>query len=99
MANAQFFTRLAQRIIKALDQQTFDGFCYRVEMRLRRLSESGPLVMSYAALEDYYQEQGRDWERYAMIKSIVMGREVHSEYKESTAANVKAFCIPSLHRL
>ncbi|WP_341659633.1 bifunctional [glutamate--ammonia ligase]-adenylyl-L-tyrosine phosphorylase/[glutamate--ammonia-ligase] adenylyltransferase [Vibrio sp.] len=81
LSNAQFFTRLAQRIIKALDQHTFDGFCYRVDMRLRPFGESGPLVMSYAALEDYYQEQGRDWERYAMIKGRVMGREMYSEYK------------------
>ncbi|MYM60903.1 bifunctional [glutamate--ammonia ligase]-adenylyl-L-tyrosine phosphorylase/[glutamate--ammonia-ligase] adenylyltransferase [Vibrio sp. OCN044] len=81
LSNAQFFTRLAQRIIKALDQQTFDGFCYRVDMRLRPFGESGPLVMSYAALEDYYQEQGRDWERYAMIKGRVMGSEMYSEYK------------------
>lgn len=82
VANAQFFTRLGQRIIKALDQQTFDGFCYRVDMRLRPFGESGPLVMSYAALEDYYQEQGRDWERYAMIKARVMGREMYPEYQE-----------------
>ncbi|MDN2482029.1 bifunctional [glutamate--ammonia ligase]-adenylyl-L-tyrosine phosphorylase/[glutamate--ammonia-ligase] adenylyltransferase [Vibrio agarivorans] len=82
IANAQFFTRLGQRIIKALDQQTFDGFCYRVDMRLRPFGESGPLVMSYAALEDYYQEQGRDWERYAMIKARVMGREMYPEYQE-----------------
>ncbi|MBU2897225.1 bifunctional [glutamate--ammonia ligase]-adenylyl-L-tyrosine phosphorylase/[glutamate--ammonia-ligase] adenylyltransferase [Vibrio hepatarius] len=81
ISNAQFFTRLAQRIIKALDQQTFDGFCYRVDMRLRPFGESGPLVMSYAALEDYYQEQGRDWERYAMIKGRVMGKEMYSEYR------------------
>ncbi|AIW15030.1 bifunctional [glutamate--ammonia ligase]-adenylyl-L-tyrosine phosphorylase/[glutamate--ammonia-ligase] adenylyltransferase [Vibrio tubiashii] len=82
IANAQFFTRLGQRIIKALDQQTFDGFCYRVDMRLRPFGDSGPLVMSYAALEDYYQEQGRDWERYAMIKARVMGREMYPEYQE-----------------
>ncbi|PFG45282.1 glutamate-ammonia-ligase adenylyltransferase [Vibrio sp. ES.051] len=82
IANAQFFTRLGQRIIKALDQQTFDGFCYRVDMRLRPFGESGPLVMSYAALEDYYQEQGRDWERYAMIKARVMGCEMYSQYQE-----------------
>jgi glutamate-ammonia-ligase adenylyltransferase len=82
IANAQFFTRLGQRIIKALDQQTFDGFCYRVDMRLRPFGESGPLVMSYAALEDYYQEQGRDWERYAMVKARVMGREMYPEYQE-----------------
>lgn len=80
--NAQFFTRLGQRIIKMLDQQTFDGFCYRVDMRLRPFGESGPLVMSYAALEDYYQEQGRDWERYAMVKARVMGCEMYEQYQE-----------------
>ncbi|NVH46299.1 bifunctional [glutamate--ammonia ligase]-adenylyl-L-tyrosine phosphorylase/[glutamate--ammonia-ligase] adenylyltransferase [Photobacterium damselae subsp. damselae] len=81
IANAQFFTRLGQRLIKALDQVTFDGFCYRVDMRLRPFGESGPLVMSYAALEDYYQEQGRDWERYAMIKARVMGKERFEQYQ------------------
>lgn len=81
LANAQFFTRLGQKLIKALDQQTVDGFCYRVDMRLRPFGDSGPLVMSYAALEDYYQEQGRDWERYAMIKARVMGRESFNEYQ------------------
>ena len=82
IANAQFFTRLGQRLIKALDQQTYDGFCYRVDMRLRPFGESGPLVMSYAALEDYYQEQGRDWERYAMVKARVMGCEMYPQYQE-----------------
>ncbi|WP_413111173.1 bifunctional [glutamate--ammonia ligase]-adenylyl-L-tyrosine phosphorylase/[glutamate--ammonia-ligase] adenylyltransferase [Thaumasiovibrio sp. DFM-14] len=82
IANAQFFTRLGQRLIKALDQQTFDGFCYRVDMRLRPFGDSGPLVMSYSALEDYYQEQGRDWERYAMLKARVMGRESFARYQE-----------------
>ncbi|UCZ74133.1 bifunctional [glutamate--ammonia ligase]-adenylyl-L-tyrosine phosphorylase/[glutamate--ammonia-ligase] adenylyltransferase [Dickeya zeae] len=71
--NAQFFTRLGQRLIKALDQPTVDGFVYRVDMRLRPFGDSGPLVMSFAALEDYYQEQGRDWERYAMVKARLMG--------------------------
>ncbi|MBB1312219.1 bifunctional [glutamate--ammonia ligase]-adenylyl-L-tyrosine phosphorylase/[glutamate--ammonia-ligase] adenylyltransferase [Aliivibrio sp. SR45-2] len=82
IANAQFFTRLGQKLIKALDQTTFDGFCYRVDLRLRPFGDSGPLVMSYAALEDYYQEQGRDWERYAMIKARVMGKETYSHYQE-----------------
>ncbi|MBW7982685.1 bifunctional [glutamate--ammonia ligase]-adenylyl-L-tyrosine phosphorylase/[glutamate--ammonia-ligase] adenylyltransferase [Enterobacillus tribolii] len=73
--NAQFFTRLGQRLIKVLDQPTVDGFVYRVDMRLRPFGDSGPLVLSFAALEDYYQEQGRDWERYAMVKARVMGGE------------------------
>lgn len=71
--NALFFTRLGQKLIKALDQPTADGFVYRVDMRLRPFGDSGPLVLSFAALEDYYQEQGRDWERYAMVKARLMG--------------------------
>ncbi|MCK8272467.1 bifunctional glutamine synthetase adenylyltransferase/deadenyltransferase, partial [Erwinia amylovora] len=55
------------------DQTTADGFVYRVDMRLRPFGDSGPLVMSIAALEDYYQEQGRDWERYAMVKARLLG--------------------------
>ncbi|RAW96999.1 MULTISPECIES: bifunctional [glutamate--ammonia ligase]-adenylyl-L-tyrosine phosphorylase/[glutamate--ammonia-ligase] adenylyltransferase [unclassified Photorhabdus] len=73
MDNTQFFTRLGQRLIKVLDQQTVDGFVYRVDMRLRPFGDSGPLVFSFVALEDYYQEQGRDWERYAMVKARIMG--------------------------
>ncbi|WP_192458827.1 bifunctional [glutamate--ammonia ligase]-adenylyl-L-tyrosine phosphorylase/[glutamate--ammonia-ligase] adenylyltransferase [Musicola keenii] len=82
--NAQFFTRLGQRLIKALDQQTADGFVYRVDMRLRPFGDSGPLVMSFAALEDYYQEQGRDWERYAMVKARLMGGSEDAYSQELT---------------
>ncbi len=71
--NQQFFVRLAQKLINALDQKTADGFVYRVDMRLRPFGESGPLVMNFNAIEDYYQEQGRDWERYAMLKARLIG--------------------------
>lgn len=71
--NAQFFTRLGQKLIRVLDQVTVEGFVYRVDMRLRPFGDSGPLVFSFSALEDYYQEQGRDWERYAMVKARIMG--------------------------
>ncbi|WP_140388639.1 hypothetical protein, partial [Vibrio parahaemolyticus] len=56
-------------------QVTAQGFVYRVDMRLRPFGESGPLVFSFSALEDYYQEQGRDWERYAMVKARIMGAD------------------------
>ena len=70
--NQQFFTKLAQKIITALDQITADGQVYRVDMRLRPFGDSGPLVMHFDAMEDYYQEQGRDWERYAMLKASIL---------------------------
>jgi len=68
----QFFTKLAQKLITALDQITADGQVYRVDMRLRPFGDSGPLVMHFDAMEDYYQEQGRDWERYAMLKASIL---------------------------
>ena len=71
--NQEFFIRLGQRLIKALDAPTVDGFVFRVDMRLRPYGSSGSLVLSFNALEQYYQDQGRDWERYAMIKARVVG--------------------------
>ncbi|MEX1228058.1 MAG: bifunctional [glutamate--ammonia ligase]-adenylyl-L-tyrosine phosphorylase/[glutamate--ammonia-ligase] adenylyltransferase [Marinobacter sp.] len=70
--NEQFFVRLGQRLIQALDQITGDGFVFRVDMRLRPYGQSGALAMSFSALETYYQDQGRDWERYAMVKARVV---------------------------
>ena len=86
--NQQFFTRLGQKLITALDQQTADGFVYRVDMRLRPVGESGPLVMSFNAMEDYYQEQGRDWERYAMLKARLLG---NSPYHQELIDTLRPF--------
>ena len=78
--NQEFFTRLGQKLIKALDAPTVDGFVFRVDMRLRPYGSSGPLVYSFNAMEQYYQDQGRDWERYAMIKArVVAGDQVAGE--------------------
>lgn len=71
--NQEFFIKLGQRLIKALDAITVDGFVFRVDMRLRPYGSAGSLVFSFNALEQYYQDQGRDWERYAMIKARVVG--------------------------
>jgi glutamate-ammonia-ligase adenylyltransferase len=72
LGNQEFFIRLAQKLIQALDNQTAEGQVFRVDMRLRPYGTSGALVLSFDALEEYYQTQGRDWERYAMIKSRVI---------------------------
>ncbi|MFT5452775.1 MAG: glutamate-ammonia-ligase adenylyltransferase [Enterobacterales bacterium] len=67
--NENFNNLLGRKLIKALDQITVDGFVFRVDMRLRPYGESGPLLMTFSALEEYYQDQGRDWERFALIKA------------------------------
>ncbi len=67
--NEQFFTRLGRQLISVLSRQTADGFVFRVDMRLRPFGDSGPLVVTYDAMEHYYHTQARDWERYAMVKA------------------------------
>jgi glutamate-ammonia-ligase adenylyltransferase len=71
ITNEEFFRRLAQRLIKSLQEPTAEGFVFRVDMRLRPFGEAGPLAMPFSAMVDYYQNHGRDWERYAMIKARV----------------------------
>ncbi|MGB0567790.1 MAG: bifunctional [glutamate--ammonia ligase]-adenylyl-L-tyrosine phosphorylase/[glutamate--ammonia-ligase] adenylyltransferase [Alteromonas macleodii] len=77
----QFFTKLAQKLIQALNKVTNDGQVYRVDMRLRPFGDSGPLVMHFAALEDYYQDQGRHWERFAMVKARVINDDNSQDVK------------------
>lgn len=77
ISNEAFFLRLCRRLIKVLGKTTADGFVFRVDTRLRPHGENGPLVMSFDALEQYYQRQGREWERYAWIKArVVAGDKV-----------------------
>lgn len=78
LENQDFFIRLGQKLIQALDNQTVEGFVFRVDMRLRPFGSAGPLAISFAAMENYYQEQGRDWERYAMIKARVVAGDIES---------------------
>ncbi len=68
ISNHEYFTRLGRLLIKLLGESTKDGFVFRVDMRLRPNGNSGPLALSFDAMEHYYQAHGRDWERYALIK-------------------------------
>lgn len=75
LSNQEFFIKVGQKLIQALDNSTIDGFVFRTDMRLRPYGESGPLVMNFASVEEYYQDQGRDWERYAMVKARIITSE------------------------
>jgi glutamate-ammonia-ligase adenylyltransferase len=69
IANQEYFTRLAQKLVRLLAARTAEGFAFRVDLRLRPFGDSGPVVSSAAALEDYLLTHGRDWERYAWVKA------------------------------
>ena len=67
--NHQFFSKLGQKLIHMLDAQTAEGFVFRVDMRLRPYGSSGALALNLRGFEDYFQTQGREWERFAMLKA------------------------------
>ncbi|MCH8058956.1 MAG: bifunctional [glutamate--ammonia ligase]-adenylyl-L-tyrosine phosphorylase/[glutamate--ammonia-ligase] adenylyltransferase [Proteobacteria bacterium] len=69
----EYFTRLSRYIVSLLDEVTSDGFVFRVDTRLRPFGDSGPPVVSFAALESYLLQHGRSWERYAYIKARIVG--------------------------
>jgi len=89
IANEEFFTRLGQLLIRLLETPTPEGFLFRVDMRLRPFGDSGALVASFGAFEDYLQGQGRDWERYAWVKARPMTG--HAEYARIYDSAVRPF--------
>ncbi len=72
LSNHEFFNRVGRKMIALINDLTADGYVFRVDMRLRPYGDSGPLSMSFTALEEYLMSQGREWERYAWIKARVI---------------------------
>ena len=68
-SSQEFFVALGQRLIKTLDLVSEHGFVFRVDMRLRPFGAGSALALSFDAMTSYYQQHGRDWERYALIKA------------------------------
>ena len=69
LAASDYFARLGQQLAKLLDEVTADGFSHRVDLRLRPFGNAGRVALSFAAMEQYFQREGRDWERYAWQKA------------------------------
>jgi [glutamine synthetase] adenylyltransferase / [glutamine synthetase]-adenylyl-L-tyrosine phosphorylase len=69
LAYEEFFVRAGKRVAQLLGTPTDDGFVYRVDLRLRPFGDSGPVAVSFDAMEEYLQQHGRDWERYAYVKA------------------------------
>jgi Glutamine synthetase adenylyltransferase len=67
--NGEYFVRLGRQLVRLLGEPTLDGICARVDLRLRPFGNAGRLALSFSAMEQYYQREGRDWERYAWIKA------------------------------
>jgi glutamate-ammonia-ligase adenylyltransferase len=65
----EHFARVAQRMVATLDEATGEGIAWRVDLRLRPEGVRGPLAVSLAAAERYYETWGRTWERAALVRA------------------------------
>ncbi|MGM8909585.1 bifunctional [glutamate--ammonia ligase]-adenylyl-L-tyrosine phosphorylase/[glutamate--ammonia-ligase] adenylyltransferase [Psychrobacter sp. 1U1] len=83
--NKRFMTRLGQGIIKLLDNCTADGFVFRVDMRLRPWGDGSDLAIHLSALQKYFANHGRAWERFAWLKARVVGQITPPFYDELQA--------------
>jgi glutamate-ammonia-ligase adenylyltransferase len=68
----EYCARVAKRLYTLIGDTTEDGFVFRVDLALRPNGNSGPPVVSMAMLEEYFLVQGREWERFAWLKSRVV---------------------------
>jgi [glutamine synthetase] adenylyltransferase / [glutamine synthetase]-adenylyl-L-tyrosine phosphorylase len=76
LAAEDYFARLGQRLAKLLDEPTVDGFCHRVDLRLRPFGNAGRVALSFAGMDQYFQREGRDWERYAWLKARAVAGDI-----------------------
>ncbi len=97
ISSHEYFSKLGKKLIGALSEFTADGYVFRVDMRLRPNGEAGPLVCSLPMLEEYFYVQGREWERYAWIKSRLVS-ETESDSAKHLAAQLDALVQPFVYR-
>ena len=68
----EYFSLVARKLSTLIADTTEDGFVFRVDLALRPNGNSGPPVVSMAMLEEYFLVQGREWERFAWLKSRIV---------------------------
>ncbi len=88
----EFFSRICRNLVKVLDAVTVDGFVFRTDIRLRPFGDSGPVIMTFDGMENYYLTQAREWERYAMIKA----RQVAGDF--DSGKQLQAMLKPFIYR-
>ncbi|MDC8748135.1 bifunctional [glutamate--ammonia ligase]-adenylyl-L-tyrosine phosphorylase/[glutamate--ammonia-ligase] adenylyltransferase [Xanthomonas campestris] len=76
LAAEEYFARLGQQLAKLLDETTADGFSHRVDLRLRPFGSAGRVALSFNGMDQYFQREGRDWERYAWLKARAVAGDI-----------------------
>jgi [glutamine synthetase] adenylyltransferase / [glutamine synthetase]-adenylyl-L-tyrosine phosphorylase len=75
--NAEYFARMAKGLQQWIGSNTDEGFVFRMDLALRPNGNSGPAAVSLEALEEYFLVQGREWERFAWLKSRALAPHRH----------------------
>lgn len=76
LAAEEYFARLGQQLARLLDETTADGFSHRVDLRLRPFGSAGRVALSFNGMDQYFQREGRDWERYAWLKARAVAGDI-----------------------
>ena len=92
----EFFSLVAKKLYALIGDTTEDGFVFRVDLALRPHGNSGPSVCSLSMLEDYLQVQGREWERFAWLKSRVVAPR--ASVTSGRALALRALVTPFVYR-
>lgn len=96
VSNQEYFAAAVKRIYALVGDVTEHGFVFRVDLALRPNGNSGPPVVSLDALEEYLQVQGREWERFAWLKSRIVAPQDH--IKDPSAQGLRSVVLPFVFR-
>lgn len=96
LSNQEYFSRAVKRIYALVGDITEHGFVFRVDLALRPNGNSGPSVVSLDALEEYFQVQGREWERFAWLKSRVVAPK--AVVTDRSAQGLRGVVLPFVFR-
>ena len=96
ISNHEYFARAVKAIYSLVGDTTEHGFVFRVDLALRPNGNSGPASVSLAALEEYLQVQGREWERFAWLKSRVIAPRAC--VKSGSAQGLRGAVLPFVFR-
>ena len=96
ISNHEYFARQVRAVFNLIGDATEHGFVFRVDLALRPHGGSGPAAVSLSALEAYFQSQGREWERFAWLKSRVVAPQ--SCIKSGSAQALRGVVLPFVFR-
>ncbi|MDP3761283.1 MAG: bifunctional [glutamate--ammonia ligase]-adenylyl-L-tyrosine phosphorylase/[glutamate--ammonia-ligase] adenylyltransferase [Ramlibacter sp.] len=96
ISNHEYFTKVVKAMYGLIGEPTEHGFVFRVDTALRPNGNSGPPAVSLGGLEDYFQVQGREWERFAWLKSRVVAPR--SCIDSGTAQGLRSAVLPFVFR-